>query len=231
MRLDKYLCDCNIASRSELKKYIKARLVSVNDTIITDPGYHVTESDVVSFNGQIVDYNEYVYLIMNKPAGVVTAREDKYDKTVMDIITEKYKNLSPVGRLDKDTEGLILLTNDGKLNHNMLSPSKHVDKSYYIKLINSISDDDIRLLENGVDINDDKLTLPAKCERISEDEIILTIHEGRFHQVKRMAEAVHNKVSYLKRLSFGPLFLPDELKIGEYRLLNKAEYELIKEYK
>jgi len=231
MRIDKYLSDCNIATRSELKKIIRNKQVTVNDVIVSDPGFHVNDSDVVSYKGQVISYSKYMYIILNKPAGVVTAREDKNDRTVMDLIHENYKDLSPVGRLDKDTEGFLLITNDGMLNHNMLSPAKHVDKSYFVRLETDICDGDINSLENGVNIGDKDITMPAVCSRISGNEVILTICEGRFHQVKRMMEAVGNKVIYLKRLSFGPLQLPDDLSLGEYRFLNEEEMEMIKGYR
>lgn len=231
MRLDKYLSDCCIGTRSEVKNLIKKSRVSVNDIIITDPGCHVTDSDCIFADGNRVNYAKYTYIIFNKPGGVVTAREDKLDRTVMDIIDYKAKDLSPVGRLDKDTEGLLLITNDGILNHNMLSPAKHVDKTYYVEALKPVSDEDIEILCNGVDIGDKEITLPAIVERINDNCINLTIHEGRFHQVKRMLEAVNNKVAYLKRISFGPLKLPEDLKMGEFRLLNEEELKLIESYK
>lgn len=230
MRLDKYLCDCNIGSRSEVKQIIKKKSVYVNDKLINDNGFHVSANDKVVVNGNVIEYNEFLYFVMNKPAGVVTAREDNISKTVMDLIDVKCKDLSPVGRLDKDTEGLLLITNNGKLNHNMLSPKKHVDKVYLVKLEHNISDDDILELEKGVDIKDDSITLPAKIKRLDENIIELTIHEGRFHQVKRMMEAVNNRVVYLKRLSFGPLTLEEGLKTGKYRELSESEMESIQIY-
>ena len=229
MRLDKYLCSCKGITRSEAKKLINKKCVMIGDKIVSDPSYHVKEDDIVILDGEILKFEEYVYIILNKPAGYVTARNDERQETVMDLIDENRKDLSPVGRLDIDTEGLLLITDNGRLNHNMLSPSKHVDKCYLVRCERKVSDEEIFLLRNGVDIGDDKLTLPAKCERSGSD-ILLTIHEGRFHQVKRMISATGNEVTYLKRISFGPLKLDGSLNTGEYRRLNKEELDSLKEY-
>ncbi|MBR3635079.1 MAG: rRNA pseudouridine synthase [Lachnospiraceae bacterium] len=229
IRLDGYLCTCKGLTRSEAKKLIKEKRVSINDSIVSDPSCKVNDDDMVKLDGEILIFEEYVYIILNKPSGYVTARTDSKNPTVMDLIGEKRKDLSPVGRLDIDTEGILLITDNGKLNHNMLSPSKHVDKCYLVRCAHEVSDEDIDHLKNGVDIGDDKLTLPAKCER-SDDNILLTIQEGRYHQVKRMLAATGNEVVYLKRLSFGPLSLDDSLNPGEYRKLNKEELESLKEY-
>ena len=167
--------------------------------------------------------------MLHKPAGVSTATEDKKESTVMDILREeKVKNLFPVGRLDKDTEGLLLITDDGELAHNLLSPKKHVDKEYLVKVRDSISEEDCKKLAEGVDIGDEKPTAPAKVERVAEKEILLTIREGRFHQVKRMLQAVGNEVLYLKRLSMGSLRLPKDLEKGAYRPLSEEEIYKIK---
>ncbi len=229
IRLDGYLCTCKGLTRSEAKKLIKEKRVSINDSIVSDPSCKVNDDDTVKLDGEILIFEEYVYIILNKPSGYVTARTDSKNPTVMDLIGEKRKDLSPVGRLDIDTEGILLITDNGKLNHNMLSPSKHVDKCYLVRCAHEVSDEDIDHLKNGVDIGDDKPTLPAKCER-SDDNILLTIQEGRYHQVKRMLAATGNAVVYLKRLSFGPLSLDDSLNLGEYRKLNKEELESLKEY-
>lgn len=230
MRLDKYLCDCNIGTRSEVKNLIKKNNIFVNGQIIKDASYQVNEADEIRFKDEVISYKKYHYFICNKPGGVITAREDDNSMTIMELLNIGIKNLSPVGRLDKDTEGLLLITDDGKLNHNMLSPKKHVDKTYYVEAEHNISDEDIQRLCNGLDINDDILTLPAKCERISCDKVYLTIQEGRFHQVKRMFLAINNKVIFLKRVSFGPLVLDENLKTGEYRELNEDELSLLSNY-
>ena len=163
--------------------------------------------------------------MLHKPQGVVTATQDNHDKTVMDLLDSsiRRKNLFPVGRLDKDTEGLLLITNDGDLAHMLLSPKRHVDKTYLVHLEKSIDDDVLQKLENGVDIGEEKLTLPAKAEKISDKSIYLTIHEGKFHQVKRMLKAVDNEVVYLKRVTFGSLKLDESLETGAYRALTEEE--------
>ena len=208
---------------------IKKNHVSVDDIIITDAGFHLNEDQQVKIDETVLHYEEYIYIILNKPAGYITATNDNSSKTVMDLIDEKRSDLSIVGRLDKDTEGLLLITNNGKLNHNMLSPSKHVDKTYYVICENKLSDDDINRLCHGIDIGDDTPTLEAKCIRY-EQGILLTIHEGRYHQIKRMMEAINNRVIYLKRLTFGPLKLDESLKTGSSRRLTKEEIGLIKKY-
>lgn len=229
MRLDGYLCSCKGVTRSEAKKLIKEKRVKIGDTVVNDSSYHVKEDDIIKLDDEILTYEEYIYIILNKPAGYVTARNDERQSTVMELIDEDRKNLSPVGRLDIDTEGLLLITDNGKLNHNMLSPSKHVDKCYLVRCARDVSDEDMNALRNGIDIGDDKPTLPAKCERFGSD-ILLTIYEGRLHQVKRMLLATGNEVVYLKRLSFGPLKLDESLGPGESRRLTKEELGSIKDY-
>ncbi len=229
-RLDKYLCDCHIGTRSEVKQYIKKNYVTVNEMTATDPSMKLNDSDTVCFKGEALSFRKYCYIMLNKPSGVVTARTDKNDKTVMELISTNFKDMSPVGRLDKDTEGILLITNDGRLNHNMLSPKKHVDKTYLVTLKHPIDTSDIKALEAGVNIGDDDITLPAKCRLLEEYLLELTIHEGRYHQVKRMLEAVNNKVVHLKRISFGPLQLDSSLAAGEYRELTQDEYESIYMY-
>lgn len=225
MRLDKYLVKCNIGSRSEVKEYIKKGLVRVGGVPAKKPDINVDENkDEVFFKGDKLVYKEFVYIILNKPAGVVTATTDDRDKTVLDLIdTLPAKDLSPVGRLDKDTTGLLLITNNGELAHNLLSPRKHVDKTYLVRPGHKLTEDDIKKLCEGVDIGDKEPTLPAKAILKDDGDLLLTIHEGRFHQVKRMLEAVDNKVIALKRISFGPLELPADLKEGEWRELTEDE--------
>lgn len=230
MRLDKYLCDCGLGSRSDIKQLIKKKSVYVDDVLINDPGYQVTGENIIIVDGNIITYQKYHYFIMNKPAGVITAREDNISKTVMDLMNEKFKDLSPVGRLDKDTEGILLITDNGKLNHNMLSPKKHVNKKYLVHLEHEINIEDIKKIESGLDIKDDKPTLPALVDQIEPALIELTICEGRYHQVKRMMEAVDNRVIKLKRLSFGPLVLTSDLLPGTYRELNSEELNKLTVY-
>ena len=221
MRLDKYLVECGIGSRKEVKKIIDNKLVSVNDKIISSSKENVDEEkDIVKYKNEIIKYKKFRYYILNKKSGYITAVDDPRDKTVMDLLPEWVikKDLAPVGRLDKDTEGLLLLTNDGQLNHRLLSPKSHVDKTYYAELEKNISEDDLEKLRNGVDIGG-YMTMPALAEKIEDKKIHLTIKEGKFHQVKKMLEAVENKVVYLKRISFGNLKLND-MELGEVREVN-----------
>ncbi len=229
MRLEKFLVKCNIGSRTEVKTYIKKGFVKIGEETAIKPETDIDEiNDEVFFKGEKLCYKEFVYIILNKPADVVTATTDNHDKTVMDLINPlPKKDLSPVGRLDKDTTGLLLITNNGELSHNLLSPKKHVDKTYLVKPDHEISKEDLKSLENGVDIGDNKPTLPAKVTLNDDGTLLLTIHEGRFHQVKRMLEAVGNKVIALKRVSFGGLYLPDDLKEGDWRELTEDEIQKI----
>lgn len=230
MRLDKFLCDTAGFTRTEAKNAVKKGQIAVNGQVQKTADFKVKETtDTVTFQGKPLSYAAFHYYMLHKPAGVITATEDKKESTVMDILREeKVKNLFPVGRLDKDTEGLLLITDDGELAHNLLSPKKHVDKEYLVKVRDSISEEDCRKLSEGVDIGDEKPTAPAKVERVAEKEILLTIREGRFHQVKRMLQAVGNEVLYLKRLSMGSLRLPKDLEKGAYRPLSEEEIYKIK---
>lgn len=223
MRLDKYLTECGLGSRSEVKKILKNRDIKVNGKIEISPKINISTKDIILCRDEKIEYRENRYYIMNKPAGCITATEDKKHKTVMEILPEWViqKNLFPVGRLDKDTEGLLLFTNDGPLSHELLSPKKHVDKIYYVEAEKNITDEDIKKLELGVDIGG-YITKPSKCDRIDQDKINLTISEGRFHQVKKMLHAVDNCVVYLKRIKFAKLELGD-LEIGDVKEVNVEE--------
>lgn len=221
MRLDKYLVECGIGSRKEVKNIISSKAVTINDKTAVSPKENVDEEkDTVKFKGEIIKYKKFRYYILNKKSGYITAVDDPRDKTVMELLPEWViqKDLAPVGRLDKDTEGLLLLTNDGQLNHKLLSPKSHVEKIYYADLEKDISEEELEELRKGVDIGG-YTTMPAKAERPQEKQILLTIKEGKFHQVKKMLEAVNNKVVYLKRISFGKLQLGD-LALGEVREVN-----------
>lgn len=224
MRIDKFLADNSIGTRKEIKALIRAGRVQVNGINPSDPGMHIDpEKDEVRYDGNVIFYERYHYYMLNKPAGVVSSTREGASSTVIDLLsTEGVKNLSPVGRLDKDTEGLLLITDDGALLHDLISPSKHVEKEYLVITEKPVSDDDIKRLEEGLDIGDDKPTLPAKAY-LAEDGLHLIITEGRFHQVKRMLEAVDNSVTYLKRLRMGALTLDPKLQGGEYRKLTKEE--------
>lgn len=230
IRLDKYLADMGAGTRSEVKKAIRSGRVTVDGETAKKPELKV-DADIqeVLYDGKLIRYEEKAYYMLHKPAGVVSATRDNKEKTVLDLIEgQKRKDLFPVGRLDKDTEGLLLITNDGDLSHRLLSPSKHVDKVYYAKIDGKVTEEDILAFEKGVDIGDDTLTKPAHLEILKsaeESEIRLTIQEGRFHQVKRMFEAVDKKVVYLKRLSMGSLVLDETLEKGAYRPLTIEELE------
>lgn len=225
MRLDKFLVAMEVGSRSQVKNLIKKGLISIDGTVCKDADYKFDEiNSKVCYMGQHLQYTEFVYYMLHKPAGVVTATQDNHDKTVMDLlINVNKKDLFPVGRLDKDTEGLLLITNDGSLAHTLLSPKKHVDKTYLVKLRDDISSQAITQLEQGVNIGEEKDTLPAKIEVLNTKTIKLIIHEGKFHQVKRMLQAVNNEVIYLKRISFGSLVLDEKLQPGSFRPLTEQE--------
>ncbi len=227
IRLDKYLADMQVGTRSEVKKYIRKGLVAVNGTCTKSPDYKVTEEDVVTYLGKEIAYQKYVYYMLHKPAGVVSATEDKIDKTVLDLLHGmNVKDVFPVGRLDKDTEGLLLLTNDGAMAHELLSPKKHVDKVYYARVQGVVTEEDQKAFREGVDIGEKNLTLPAQLEILESgpiSQIELTIHEGKFHQVKRMFQAVNNEVIYLKRLQMGTLRLDEGLELGAFRNLTEQE--------
>lgn len=224
MRLDKFVSDGAAMTRSESRKAIKNGRVSVENKIVKDIAFQIAENCNVLLDGKEISYSEFIYIMLNKPQGYVSATEDKRQKTVLDILDPSYRRyqLFPVGRLDIDTEGFLLLTNDGELAHNMLSPNKNVGKTYFLSLEKPITDEEIKALETGVDIGE-CVTKPAKAERISENEINLTITEGKFHQIKRMAKAVGNEVIYLKRLSYGSFYLDKALRTGDYRALTEKE--------
>lgn len=228
LRLDKYLADMGIGTRSEIKDWIRKGRVRLNLDICRKPETKVdTARDEVYFDQKQISYQQYLYLMLHKPAGVVSATMDNVSRTVLDLIGDKQgKELFPVGRLDKDTEGLLLLTNDGDLAHRLLSPRKHVDKVYYAKVSGKVTASDQEAFRQGVRIEEDYITLPAKLQILNSGEISeieLTIQEGKFHQVKRMFEAVGKEVIYLKRLSMGGLSLDPALAPGEYRELTELE--------
>ena len=237
MRLDKFLANSGIGTRKEVKEILKNKKISVNDVFVKDGKIQIDEEkDIVKYEDNIIYYKPFVYIMMNKPAGVISATEDNHHKTVIDLLNNEYRtyDIFPVGRLDIDTEGLLLLTNDGVLSHNLLSPKKHVDKKYYVKIANSLSDDDIKMLENGIKLEENFVTKKAKVEIIcnnsekNENLAYITISEGKFHQVKRMFKAVNNEVLYLKRVKMGSLSLDEKLKLGEYRELTEEELNNLK---
>lgn len=232
MRLDKFLCDANIGTRSQVKVLLKQKTVTVNGVLITSPETKINENkDEICFRGKKIGFQKFYYYMMNKPQGVVSATQDNLDKTVLDLLRpeDKRDDLFPVGRLDKDTTGFLLISNDGELSHRLLSPKKHVDKTYEAGIEHPLSAEAIAMLENGVDIGEKNVTLPAKVDVINESCIHLTIREGKYHQVKRMLTAVDNHVVSLKRITFGGLYLDEKLACGEYRELTESEITTLHE--
>ena len=236
LRIDKMLSNSGIGSRKQIKTDARKGFIEVNGAVEKDSSKIIdTETDTVKYKGEIIKYMQYIYLMMNKPRGVVSATEDNYDKTVIDLLDdeEKFYEPFPVGRLDKDSEGLLLITNDGKLAHELLSPRKHVDKTYYVEVAEEITEDDVRAFEEGVILKEDNYkTLPAKLQIMESGYpsiCLVTIREGKFHQLKRMFNAVNNEVTYLKRISMGALKLDEPLKTGQYRHLTEEEINLLRQ--
>lgn len=234
IRLDKFLTDMGCGTRSVIKNLVRKGKVSVNGEIIKKPEIKINEDeDVVLLDGEEIRYNRYEYFMLNKPDGYVSATTDRNEKTVLDLLKaeDRRKDLFPVGRLDKDTEGLLVISNDGEMAHKILSPKNHIAKTYYVKVNGRIENEHIDTFEKGIDIGEKNITKPGilkiiKSGDISEAE--LTIYEGKFHQVKRMFEAVGMKVVYLKRIKMGTLGLDETLKPGEYRRLTLEETEQLK---
>ena len=230
MRLDKFLSETGVVSRADAKKQIRWGKVTVDDKTIRQPEFKLDELTAkVTYKGTLVSYQKYEYFMLHKPAGVISATTDKKEKTVLDLLSGTHrKDLFPIGRLDKDTEGLLLLTNDGDLAHQLLSPKKHVDKVYYAKVAGVVTPEDVEAFDAGVRLGEEELCKPAKLEVLEAGEISeiqLTIQEGKFHQVKRMFLAVGKEVIYLKRLSMGSLQLDENLQPGEYRVLTDEEIQ------
>ncbi|MBR1735898.1 MAG: rRNA pseudouridine synthase [Firmicutes bacterium] len=238
IRLDKYLADSGLGSRTDVRKAISKGLVCIDGTPVKKADIKFDpEKASVTYSSKPVIYEKYVYFMLNKPSGVVSATEDKTDKTVIDLICEeeRRKGIFPVGRLDKDTEGLLIITNDGEFSHNTLSPKKHVEKEYYAKIKGIADNKDINALAEGITIDKNTKCLPAKLEIISTNaeentsEIKITINEGKFHQIKRMFIALNKEVLYLKRIRFGDITLDETLSPGKYRKLTQKELDFIKE--
>lgn len=225
MRLDKMLAHMNYGTRKEVKELIKKGFVLVNGEVITNDDYKVDEiNDEVVIANEKVEFKDKVYIMLNKPDGYISATYDSKDPTVIDLISEyNYLNIFPVGRLDKDTHGLLLITNDGDLAHNLLSPKKHVDKKYYLKFDGNITEKGIKAFEEGIVLDDGYKTMPAKLIDLGNNEAYVIIKEGKFHQVKIMMERIGCKVTYLKRVEFGSLLLDENLEEGQYRLLTEEE--------
>lgn len=233
MRLDRLLANMGQGSRSDVKRLIKQGKVKVNDEIIGDPGFQVTvERDAVTCRDEPVVYQPFVYLMLNKPAGVISATEDRRERTVLDLLGTKelQKGIFPVGRLDKDTEGLLILTNDGQLGHRLLAPKKHVFKEYYVKVEGVVTVEDQAAVSAGILLEDGYLTMPGKLEVLLAgpvSEVLIAIAEGKFHQVKRMFLALNKRVIYLKRIAMGELRLDPHLATGSFRELFPAEREVL----
>ncbi|WP_026676639.1 pseudouridine synthase [Fictibacillus gelatini] len=235
MRLDKLLSNMGFGSRKEVKQLLKSGAVQVEGTVIKDGKTQVNPVEQTIFLlGEKVVYKEFIYLMMNKPQGVISATEDVQQETVIDLLSEEDRHFAPfpVGRLDKDTEGLLLLTNDGQLSHALLSPKKHVPKTYYAIIEGRVDENDVSAFKEGVLLDDGYKTKPGDLTILRSggtSEIELVITEGKFHQVKRMFAAVGKKVRYLKRIKMGNLSLDESLELGEYRELTEDEVEALKE--
>lgn len=224
MRLDKFLSHTGYGSRKDVKKLLQQKHIKVNGDICVKDKTQINEfHDIVTFDDEVITYAKHSFIMLHKPAGVVTALSDSLHETVMDCFEEFIgHDMFPVGRLDIDTEGLLLLCNDGKLSHQLLSPKHHVNKTYYVKTRDDLNDNAIMQLEKGIDLGD-FISAPATAKQLSAKELQLTIQEGKFHQVKRMLEAVDNEVVYLKRIAFGPLSLDETMEPGTWRYLSEDE--------
>lgn len=236
-RLDKIISNLGYGSRKEIKALVKKGLVKVDGEVVKDNGVLIDpEKSVININGEDLFYREYIYLMMNKPDGVISATYDNREETVIDLLEVEHQvfNPFPVGRLDKDTVGVLLLTNDGELNHRLISPKWHVDKVYYAKIDKAVDEKDVEAFKNGITLDDGYKCKEGKLEIINSSnegaEVMVTIQEGKYHQVKRMFEALGKTVVYLKRTEFGGLPLDQELEEGEYRELTEDELALLKSY-
>lgn len=230
------LANLGYGSRKEVKQLLKSGAVTVDGDVVKDAKQHIdTSKQTVSLNGEIIEYKEFIYLMMNKPQGVLSATEDSTGETVIDLLAleDQVYEPFPVGRLDKDTEGLLLITNDGQLAHRLLAPKKHVPKTYFAVIDREVTEEDVRAFAAGVTLDDGYETKPGELKVLKSgirSDIELTITEGKFHQVKRMFEAVGKSVVYLQRISMGPLPLDETLELGEYRELTDEEVELLRDF-
>lgn len=237
MRIDKLLAHSGLGTRKEVKKLLKSSIVEINGEVVKDPKTQVDpDVDNILIAGETLDYQEFVYFMLNKPAGVISATEDDMHETVLDLLqpSDIVQEPHPVGRLDIDTEGLLLLTNDGALTHRLLSPKHHVDKTYFAEIQGIVTETNIAEFNKGIELDDNYQTMPARLTILSTDEeeqtskIEIVIQEGKFHQVKRMFHAVNKEVLYLKRLSMGSLELDPLLELGAYRECTKEEIKQLK---
>ena len=232
IRLDKYVCGCGAGTRTEVKKLIKNKRVSVNGAIVTKADTKISEDDVVRLDGTVLEYSRFIYIMLNKPDGYISATRDDSQKTIMELLEERYRNMGlfPVGRLDKDTRGLVILTNDGDFAHRTLSPSKHISKTYFALVSGDVTEKTAEIFNKGVTFKgftykSAELIIEGKQNGLT--AVRVTIYEGRYHQVKLMFEAVGCRVEYLRRVSFGELELDEKLEEGTYRPLNEKELEYI----
>ena len=235
MRIDKFLSNMGIATRTESSKAARQGGILVNGAVVKKADLHIDpEKDVVTYLGRKIEYRKYTYILMNKPDGVVSATEDGRDKTVIDLLPEELQklNLFPCGRLDKHTLGLVMLTDDGDLAHRLLSPKHHVKKKYYFESKFPLTDDEISYLEKGATLEDGYVTKPSEIELFEDKKSgHITLVEGKYHQIKRMLESVNNKITYLERITFGPLVLDENLERGEWRFLTENEIKGLEEHK
>lgn len=234
MRLDKFLSHMNIGTRTDVKKEIRAGAIKVNDNIILDPSFIIKEKfDIISIKGKTIEYEKFIYILLNKPKGYITANKDNRHSVVMDLLKEddKRKDLFAVGRLDMDTTGLLILTNDGEFSHKSLSPKSHVSKKYYVEVLGQVYENHIKLFKEGLILRDGYKCLSSNLEILesgNNSKCIVEIYEGKYHQVKKMFYSIGCEVIDLKRISFGNLELPSTLKEGEYIFLSEKDLECIK---
>ena len=231
MRLDKFLSNAKVLSRKDTAIAVKKRQITVNDQIATKKDQIISENDIVKYLGEIVSYEQFIYIMLNKPAGYVSSTDDPRDKTVLSLLPEQYQkyDLFPCGRLDKDTVGLVILTNNGVASHKLLSPKNHVKKTYYFELAEDIDNEKLIKIENGIELADGYITKPCKIKMLSTNTGEITLTEGKYHEIKRMFGASSNKVTYLKRISFDKIILDANLKEGEFRLLTPEEKQVFEQ--
>ncbi len=230
IRLDKYMAMCALGTRSEVKRYIRQGLVCVNGIPVRCDDLKINEDkDNITFEGQPLVFKKNVYIVINKPKNCICTTDEEEDGTIITDYLDEFmraRKLFPVGRLDADSEGLLILTDDGDFCHNVITPKKHVPKTYYVEFVGMLSDKEIQKLMKGVKIGD-YTTLPSKVKRLGEQQLEITIHEGKYHQIKLMLEAIGNRVTYLKRIKIGDFDLPEMLMPGEYRELSQDELKMI----
>ncbi|MBQ9979343.1 MAG: rRNA pseudouridine synthase [Clostridia bacterium] len=235
MRIDKFLSNMGVATRTESSRAARAGLILVNGKPVKKADVHIDpEKDMITYCGRKIEYRKYTYILMNKPDGVVSATEDGRDRTVIDLLPEELQRLSlfPCGRLDKHTLGLVMLTDDGDLAHRLLSPKHHVKKKYRFESKFPLSDEEIEYLEKGATLEDGYVTKPSRIELFEDKRSgYITLIEGKYHQIKRMLESVNNKITYLERITFGPLALDENLARGEWRFLTHNEIDELEKHK